>query len=120
MVRPVRIRAQMSERKSTGTRGRAIPIALSVLWTLVSTIPLFLGVLAVDVRCGDSCGGAGWRKDPDAWQWIPLSILGIGAFASAIVLSGALIAGSTRIAARALLICAACWAGVGLLELIGA
>ncbi len=110
-----------AEAESSGARGRSIPIAIAVLWTLVSTIPLFLGVLAVDVRCGASCGGgSSWREDPDAWQWIPLSVPGIGAFASAIVLLGAVIVGSTRIAVGALFVCTPCWAGVGLVETVGA
>lgn len=96
--------------------GWALAIGLAALYALVSLIPLFYGVLAFEVRCGDDCGdGQGWGEDGDAWQWVPAGLLGVGIFAAAAALLVAVLGRSSFLSRRAALASVGCWLGLALL-----
>lgn len=98
--------------------GRAGALSLASAYVLLCLVPLFYGVLAFDVRCGDDCGdGAGWTENGQAWQWVPAGFLGIGIFVVAAVLWFSVVARRRPLARMALAASAGCWIGIGLLAL---
>ena len=98
--------------------GRAVAVALCSLYLVICLVPLFYGILAFEVRCGDDCGqGSGWTQDGQAWQWIPFGFIGIGTFLAAAVLLVAVVARSERLSRRALVASAACVLGLATLNL---
>lgn len=110
------------ERRARWQRGagRALAIGLAGVYVLVSLIPLFYGVLAFEVRCGDDCGdGSGWMENGDAWQWDPLALLGVAVFIAAVVLAVAVVARAGRLGRRAAVASGACWVGLSALAVGG-
>jgi hypothetical protein len=108
------------ERRARWQRGAgwALAIGLAALYALVSLIPLFYGVLAFEVRCGDDCGdGSGWMEDGDAWQWVPFGMLGLGAFVLALALLVALVTKAERAVPRVAVANLGCGVLLGLLVL---
>ena len=55
--------------------GLAVLLA-TVPWVFSGVVLLGSLVWGVGLRCDDSCGGDGWRRTNDAWQWNVLPVLG--------------------------------------------
>jgi hypothetical protein len=57
---------------------------LALVGWAASVWPLLVGLVFSGLACDDSCNdGAGWRNDPDAWQWDSFAVLGVLAFIAA-------------------------------------
>lgn len=63
---------------------RRLALLLAVVGWCCSTVALLAGLLwGLTLKCDDSCGGEGWRRDPRAWQWNGLAALGVVVFVAA-------------------------------------
>ena len=64
---------------------RTLRVAVARLCALVAWVwssGVLVAALAwgVGLRCDESCGGPGWRRSPDGWQWDGVVALGVLAF----------------------------------------
>lgn len=100
--------------------GWAAVIVVCSLYALACLVPLFYGILAFEVKCGDDCGnGPSWTEDAEAWQWIPMGLLGVGVFVAALLLLAGVVMRAGGLARGALAANAVCWLGLVGLALTG-
>jgi hypothetical protein len=60
---------------------RALIVGMALVgwvWSVWALLAALVG--GAGLRCDDACGGQGWRRNPDAWQWDGIVALGVLAF----------------------------------------
>jgi hypothetical protein len=88
---------------------RTLRIALARLFALIAWVwsgGVLLAALAwgVGLRCDESCGGPGWRRSPDGWQWDAVVALGVLGFLAGMILVVFVWRGRRVLAAAAFLV----------------
>jgi hypothetical protein len=63
------------------SRSQPLAVLLALVpWVFSGIILLASLAWGLALRCDDSCGGDGWRRTEDAWQWNVLPVMGGIAF----------------------------------------